>query len=238
MRTQNRTTLDLGPYHTGFWYGKITGTIASAGGIYALAAGGMLTLTTPPLVMLGIFSGCIGYLAGGTVGGFVGSHMAKSITFNAYKQTVQAHSQINDNIVATQAELTNLAKETLEQVYPKAQSENREISAICGTAAGLAVAGTAAIVVNYCSSESGKKTLTKIGEKVPNLIDRLIPEPTKNANKSSPQVQPTYTQSSHDYSAYNHSAAWTTPRENNTDHSDNSNKLMGNAANNFPLLEG
>jgi hypothetical protein len=80
MRTQNRTIVDLGPYHTGFWYGKITGTIASAGGIYALAAGGMLTLTTPPLVMLGIFSGCIGYLAGGTVGGFVGSHMAKSIT--------------------------------------------------------------------------------------------------------------------------------------------------------------
>ncbi len=69
MRTPNRTTLDLGPYHTGLWYGKIPGTIASAAVIWAASAGGMLTLTTPPLIMLGIFSGCIGYLAGGTVGG-------------------------------------------------------------------------------------------------------------------------------------------------------------------------
>jgi hypothetical protein len=187
MRTQNRTQLELGPYHTGFWYGKIAGTIASAGGIYALSAGGILTLATSPLIMLGIFSGCIGYLAGGTVGGFVGSHMAKSITFNAYEQrTVQANSQNNENIVATQAERENLARETMEQIYPKAQSENREISAICGTAAGLAVAGTAVAIIHYCSSDTGKKTLGKIGNKVPDLIDRLIPEPTKKGSDSSP----------------------------------------------------
>ncbi|MCP5369549.1 MAG: hypothetical protein H6909_02540 [Rickettsiaceae bacterium] len=92
MHTQNRTKLDLGPYHNGFWYGKIAGTIASAAGIWAASAGGMLTLTAPPLIMLGIFSSCISYLAGGVVGGFLGSHKAKSVTFSAYQQASETHS--------------------------------------------------------------------------------------------------------------------------------------------------
>mgnify|MGYP000384967629 CR=1 FL=1 len=237
MRTQNRTTLDLGPYHTGFWYGKITGTIASAAVIWAASAGGMLTMATPPLVMLGIFSSGLGYFAGGMVGGFLGSHKAKSVTIEAYK-AAENHSQTSQPVLATQTERDNWARETLEQIYPKAQNENCETALISGAITGLAVAGTAAIVVNYCSSESGNKNLSKIGDKVPDLIDRLIPEPTNNTNKSSPQVPPTYKQSAHDYSAYNQSPGWMAPKENNTDHSDNSNKLIGKTANDVLLLEG
>lgn len=109
---------------------------------------------------------------------------------------------------------------------------------ISGAITGLAVAGTAAIVVNYCSSDTGKKTLKKIGDKVPDLIDRLIPEPTHKVSSPPQQASPTYTQPTYNYSGYNQSAVWMTPRENNTDHSDSSNKLMGKAANNLPLLEG
>lgn len=140
---------------------KITGTIASAGGIWAASAGGMLTMATPPLVMLGIFSGCIGYLAGGAVGGFLGSWKAKSITLDAYHQAAENHSQTNQPVLATQAERDNWARDTLEQIYPEAKNKNREISTIGGLAAGVAIAGTAAIVVQYCSSDTGKKNLDK-----------------------------------------------------------------------------
>jgi len=114
------------------------------------------------------------------------------------------------------------------------------------------VAETAVAIVHYCSSDTGKKTLEKIGDKigdkVPDLIDKLIPEPTKKVSDQSPQGATTYSQSTYNYSGYNHSgynhsgynqsAGWTAPRENNTDASGDSNKLMGNTANNFPLLEG
>lgn len=234
MRTQNRTRVDVGPYHTGFWYGKITGTIASAAVIWAASAGGMLTMATPPLVMLGIFSSGLGYFAGGAVGGFLGSWKAKSITIDAYQKAAENHSQTNQPVLATQAERDNWTRETLEQIYPKAQNENFETALISGGITGLAVAGTAVIVAQYCSSDTGKKTLTKIGDKIPTLIDRLIPEPTQKVNSPPQQASHTYNYS--DYSSY--SAVWTPPREHDIHKIlDNSSKLVGRTPHDL-LLEG
>lgn len=119
-----------------------------------------------------------------------------------------------------------MARETLEQVYPKAQSENRELSAVSGTVAGFAAGAVVVGVLNYCSSEKGKKNLEKVADKLPDLMDtvnKFAPPPTAPS-----QAPPVY-----DY-------AWAASAANNSKevYLENSNKLMGNAANNFPLLEG